>query len=42
VVIETSQHTRGFYEGLGFRLTALVPDGFGPGIDRCDMVLTLD
>ncbi|MBE0553223.1 MAG: GNAT family N-acetyltransferase [Rhodobacteraceae bacterium] len=42
VVIETSQHTRGFYEGLGFRLTALTPDGFGPGIDRCDMVLTLD
>lgn len=39
VVIETSQHTRGFYEGFGFVVTAIVPDGFGPGLDRCDMRL---
>lgn len=39
VRIETSQHTRGFYEGFGFTLIDLVPNGFGPGLDRCDMVL---
>jgi predicted GNAT family N-acyltransferase len=41
VVIETSQHTRGFYAALGFVLTGLSPDGFGPGIDRCDMAMSL-
>lgn len=41
VVMETSQHTRGFYDRLGFVVTKVTPDGFGAGIDRCDMVLTL-
>lgn len=39
LVISTSQHTQGFYEKLGFRLTEHTPDGFGPGIDICNMRL---
>ena len=37
--ISTSQHTQGFYEKFGFRLTEHTPDGFGPGIDTCKMLL---
>ena len=39
LVISTSQHTSGFYERFGFRLTRHVPDGFGPSIDICEMRL---
>lgn len=39
LALTTSQHTRGFYERLGFRVTRVVPDGFGAGLDQCDMVL---
>jgi predicted GNAT family N-acyltransferase len=39
LVISTSQHTRGFYEKFGFRLTRYQADGFGPGIDICEMRL---
>ena len=39
LTISTSQHTQGFYEKFGFRLTKHVPDGFGPGIDICEMRL---
>lgn len=42
VAINTSQHTRGFYERLGFRLLELVPDGYAPGLDRCEMRLERD
>lgn len=42
MVISTSQHTQGFYEKLGFRLTEHTPDGFGPGIDQCLMRLDGD
>lgn len=38
LVISTSQHTQGFYERFGFRVTKHVPDGFGPGIDICEML----
>ncbi len=41
VGIETSQHTAGFYAGFGFKVLAVTPDGFGPGIDRWDMELAL-
>jgi predicted GNAT family N-acyltransferase len=37
--ISTSQHTQGFYEKFGFRLTKHERDGFGPGIDICEMLL---
>ena len=39
IVISTSQHTQGFYEKFGFVLTKHLPDGFGPGIDTCEMRL---
>ncbi len=39
IVISTSQHTQGFYEKFGFVLTGHLHDGFGPGIDICEMRL---
>lgn len=41
VVLETSHHTVGFYEGLGFTLAGVVADGYGPGLDRCEMRLDI-
>lgn len=41
VELDTSQHTRGFYERVGFRVERVVPDGYAPGLDRCDMCLAL-
>lgn len=41
LTIETSQHSRGFYERLGFTVSKIIPDGFGPGLDRWDMTLPL-
>jgi predicted GNAT family N-acyltransferase len=41
LTLATSQHTAGFYAGFGFALAAVTPGGFGAGLDRCDMVLTL-
>lgn len=37
--LDTTQHARGFYEGAGFRVTTLTPDGYAPGFDRYDMRL---
>ena len=39
LTIGTSQHTQGFYEKFGFRLTDYEKDGYGPGIDTCKMLL---
>ncbi len=41
MVMHTSQHTTGFYELMGFELTGETPDGYGPGLHRCDMRLSL-
>lgn len=41
VRLSTSQHAAGFYQRCGFNTVKLVPGGFSPGIDRCDMVLLL-
>ncbi|MCY1125993.1 GNAT family N-acetyltransferase [Frigidibacter sp. RF13] len=41
VILSTSQHTRGFYERFGFAVTQITRDGFGQGLDRCDMRLSL-
>ena len=41
VVIETSQHSAGFYDRLGFRVTEVTENGFAPGLDRWVMVLEL-
>lgn len=42
VRLSTSQHAAGFYQRFGFQTVRIVPGGFAPGIDRCDMRLPLD
>ena len=42
VILNTSQHTQGFYARFGFETVKVTPDGYAPGIDRWDMVLRLD
>ncbi|MDG2286854.1 MAG: GNAT family N-acetyltransferase [Alphaproteobacteria bacterium] len=42
VVMDSSQHTIGFFEKFGFRVTTQQLDGYGPGLHRYDMVLELD
>ncbi|MGE7414149.1 GNAT family N-acetyltransferase [Methylobacterium tarhaniae] len=42
VRLDTSQLTQGFYARFGFRPVSVTPDGYGPGLDRWDMVLRLD
>ncbi|WP_256775657.1 MULTISPECIES: GNAT family N-acetyltransferase [unclassified Stenotrophomonas] len=37
LTLSTSQHTRGFYAAQGFIVTAIVPDGHGPGLDAVHM-----
>ncbi|WP_299864130.1 GNAT family N-acetyltransferase [uncultured Roseobacter sp.] len=39
VRLDTSQHTQGFYRRFGFTVEKIVPDGYGPGLDRWDMLL---
>lgn len=41
-IIETTQHSCGFFARYGFVETARVADGFAPGMDRVDMTLDLD
>lgn len=41
VELNTSQHTVGFYEALGFRTVGVESDGYAPGLDRCEMRLEL-
>lgn len=41
VQLHTSQHTRGFYERVGFVTLGVTPDAYAPGLDRCDMLLEL-
>lgn len=41
VILATSPLTLGFYARFGFVPTGCIPDGFGPGLDRWDMVLRL-
>lgn len=36
-ILETSQHTAGFYEKYGFATVEHIKDGFAPGIDNCKM-----
>jgi GNAT superfamily N-acetyltransferase len=35
--LKTSQHTRAFYEKLGFTTTCVVQNGIAPGMDTCEM-----
>jgi GNAT superfamily N-acetyltransferase len=41
VALNTSQFTRRFYEQAGFITERFTPDGYAPGLDRCDMRLVL-
>lgn len=38
---DTSHKTRAFYERFGFVVERIEPDGYGPGLDRCEMRLAL-
>ena len=42
VRLDTSQHTEGFYRRFGFRVEAVTPDGFAPGIDKYEMRLVFE
>ncbi|RGP37877.1 GNAT family N-acetyltransferase [Pseudotabrizicola alkalilacus] len=39
--LSTSQHSTAFYQGFGFAITRIVPDGFAAGLDQYDMTLPL-
>ena len=41
VILDTSQHSRGFFERYGFQPSAEQQDGYGGGLDRVDMQLAL-
>jgi len=41
VKLDTSQKTVGFYERFGFVTDKINKDGYGPGLDRYDMTLTV-
>lgn len=41
VRLDTSQHTQGFYARFGFETVSVSRDGYGPGLDRWDMMLRL-
>ena len=42
VRLDTSQHTRGFFEREGFVVQASTHDGYAPGLNRYEMTLSLD
>lgn len=42
VRLDTSQHSRTFFERWGFTATLITPDGYATGMDRIDMQLELD
>lgn len=41
LLMNTCQHTVGFYHKLGFRTLDVTIDGYAPGLDRCEMSLSL-
>jgi len=41
VRLDTTQHTRAYYERAGFRVDRVTRDGYAPGMDRYDMLLEL-
>jgi len=42
VRLDTSQHTQGFYVEFGIVPERIIREGYGPGLDRWEMVLNLD
>lgn len=41
VILDTSQHTHGFYARFGFVILTVTPDGYGDRLDRLDMELLI-
>jgi predicted GNAT family N-acyltransferase len=41
VKLDTSQHTYAFYARFGFKVVKIMRDGYGPDLDRYDMLLAL-
>jgi ribosomal protein S18 acetylase RimI-like enzyme len=41
VILDTSQHSSGFFERCGFKVTKRIPNGYQEGLDRVDMRLRL-
>lgn len=37
IVLDTSQHTFGFFEKMGLKVQSITKDGYGTGLDRYDM-----
>lgn len=42
VLMNTTEHSLGFYEKLGFAVTKIIKDGFGKGLDQYDLELSVD
>jgi ribosomal protein S18 acetylase RimI-like enzyme len=42
VALDTTQHSKGFYEKMGFVVTGITPDYYAPGMDSYDMELRAD
>ena len=42
VRLETSQHSRAFFEREGFAVREVIPDGYGADLHRCKLDLILD
>lgn len=41
IMLDTSQHSRGFFERMGFRVLRVTTDAYGAGLHRHDMALDL-
>jgi GNAT superfamily N-acetyltransferase len=41
VHLDTSQHSAQFYEKQGFKISRIIKDGYGPGLDRVEMMMKL-
>ena len=42
VLLDTSQHSRGFFARSGFKTVKVTPDAYAPGLDRYNMELSRD
>lgn len=37
IALNTSQHTKGFYQKMGFEILEIIEDGYAPGLHRVEM-----
>ena len=42
LLMDTSQQSLGFYQQLGFEISKVTEDGYGAGLSRFDLVLSLE